>query len=58
MVSGIAAEEAAVNLDEAETAEIIAAAAEDAQDVADAGDTADAVLEEESAAKDDKGGVL
>ncbi|CAM4335252.1 YtxH domain-containing protein [Paenibacillus typhae] len=58
VVSGIVAEEAAVSLDEAETAEIIAAAAEDAQDTADAGDSANAVLEDGSAAKDDKDGVL
>lgn len=64
VVSGIGTEEAAVNLDEAETAEIIAAADEDAQDVADAGigeagDSADAeaVLEDVSADEEDKGTV-
>ncbi|MNC24019.1 YtxH-like protein [compost metagenome] len=63
VVSGIATEEAAVSLDETETAEIVAAAIEDAQDVADAGigeagDSAEAVLEEEDLTVDaDKGGT-
>ena len=63
VVSGVGTEEAAVSLGEAETAEIIEAAAEDAQDVADAGiaeagDSADteAVLEDVSA-EEDKGTV-
>lgn len=58
VVSGIVTEEAAVSLDETETAEIIAAAAGDAQDVADAEDNADAVLEDGVAAKDDKDSIL
>ncbi|WP_052380371.1 YtxH domain-containing protein [Paenibacillus camerounensis] len=61
VVSGIVIEEAAVRLDETDTAEIIAAAAEDAQDVADAGvesaeDSADAVLQD--AVIDDKDGSI
>ncbi|MNW13010.1 hypothetical protein D3C71_2108440 [compost metagenome] len=65
MVSGIATEEAAVSLDEAETAEIIAAAIEDAQDVADAGideagdsAEAEAVVEEAESVDEDKGGTV
>ncbi|MNE48212.1 YtxH-like protein [compost metagenome] len=64
VVSGIATEEAAVSLDETETAEIVAAAIENAQDVADAGigeagDSAESVLEEEDLTVDaDKGGTV